>query len=81
VSAEQITYSWDDEQYNVSRFTDEAKLAFACLVESKQEITFLTRKITTLQAATITLSQKINSQLTDEMSITPEDHKDSETTN
>ncbi|SVB24494.1 uncharacterized protein METZ01_LOCUS177348 [marine metagenome] len=53
-------------------------MAFACLVESKQEINSLTRKITILQAATIALSQKINSQLDDEMLSTLGDHMDSE---
>ena len=78
MSTESIIYTRDNKQYTVNKFTDEAKTAFACLVESKQEINSLTRKITILQAATIALSQKINSQLDDEMLSTLGDHMDSE---
>ena len=78
MSTENIIYTRDNKQYAVKLFTDEAKVAFACLVESKQEINSLTRKITILQAATIALSQKINSQLDDEMLSTLGDHMDSE---
>ena len=78
MSTESIIYTRDNKQYTVNKFTDEAKMAFACLVESKQEIKSLTRKITILQAATIALSQKINSQLDDEMLSTLGDHMDSE---
>ena len=79
MSTESIIYTRDNKQYTVNKFTDEAKMAFACLVESKQEISLLTKRITILQAATITLSQKINSQLDDEMLSTLGDHMDSET--
>jgi len=79
VSTENIFYTRDSKQYTVNKFTDEAKMAFACLVESKQEISLLTKRITILQAATIALSQKINEQLSDEMLSTLGDHMDSET--
>ena len=79
MNTDKIIYTRDGKQYTVNKFTDEAKMAFACLVESKQEISLLTKKITILQAATITLSQKINSQLDDEMLSTLGDHMDSET--
>ena len=78
MSTENIIYTLDNKQYTVNKFTDEAKVAFACLVESKQEINLLTRKITILQAATIALSQKINEQLSDEMRSTLGDHMDRE---
>ena len=76
MSTENIIYTRDNKQYAVKLFTDEAKVAFACLVESRQEISSLTKKITILQAATIALSQKINEQLSDEMLSTLGDHID-----
>ena len=78
MNTDKIIYTRDGKQYTVNKFTDEAKMAFACLVESKQEISLLTKKITILQAAPITLSQIINSQLDDEMHSTFGDHMDSE---
>lgn len=70
MSDKKIIYSYGGKEYAVNKFTDESKIAFACLHESNQEINSLTRKITILQAAAVALSQKINEQLTDEMRTT-----------
>ena len=65
----QVIYAKDDSKYNVNNFTDEAKLSFTYLIEINQEVMALTKRITILQAASVTLSQKIDDQLTSDMVI------------
>jgi hypothetical protein len=65
----QVIYAKDDSKYNVNDFTDEAKISFTYLIEINQEVMALTKRITILQAASVTLSQKINDQLTSNMVI------------
>ena len=65
----QVIYAKDDSKYNVNNFTDEAKLSFTYLIEINQEVMALTKRITILQAASVTLSQKIDDQLTSNMVI------------
>mgnify|MGYP003147140729 CR=1 FL=1 len=65
----QVIYAKDDSKYNVNNFTDEAKISFTYLVEINQEVMTLTKRITILQAAFVTLSQKIDDQLTSNMVI------------
>ena len=65
----QVIYAKDDSKYNVNDFTDEAKISFTYLIEINQEGMALTKRITILQAASITISQKINDQLTSNMVI------------
>jgi|TARA_R110001583_G_C5442872_1_gene390036 hypothetical protein len=61
------TYTVDDRQYQVNRFTDEGKVAFNYLLEIGQEIKMLQRKVDILQAAGLTLRSKVEDQLTEEM--------------
>jgi hypothetical protein len=63
----EATYTVDDRQYQVSRFTDEGKLAFNYLLEIGQEIKMLQRKVDILQAAGLTLRTKVEDQLDNEM--------------
>ena len=63
----EATYTVDDRQYQVSRFTDEGKLAFNYLLEIGQEIQMLQRKVDILQAAGLTLRTKVEDQLDNEM--------------
>ena len=65
----QVIYAKDNSKYNVNNFTDEAKLSFTYLIEINQEVMALTKRITILQAASVTLSQKIDDQLTSNMVI------------
>jgi hypothetical protein len=65
----QVIYAKDDSKYNVNNFTDEAKLSFTYLIEINQEVMALTKRITILQAASVTLSRKIDDQLTSNMII------------
>lgn len=65
----QVIYAKDDSKYNVNDFTDEAKISFTYLIEINQEVMALTKRITILQAASITISQKIDDQLTSNMII------------
>ena len=65
----QVIYAKDNSKYNVNNFTDEAKLSFTYLIEINQEVMALTKRITILQAASVTLSQKIDDQLTSDMVI------------
>ena len=65
----QVIYAKDDSKYNVNNFTDEAKISFTYLIEINQEVMALTKRITILQAASVTLSQKIDDQLTSNMVI------------
>ena len=65
----QVIYAKDDSKYNVNNFTDEAKLSFTYLIEINQEVMALTKRITILQAASVTLSQKIDDQLASNMVI------------
>ena len=65
----QVIYAKDDSKYNVNNFNDEAKLSFTYLIEINQEVMALTKRITILQAASVTLSQKIDDQLTSNMVI------------
>ena len=65
----QVIYAKDDSKYNVNNFTDEAKISFTYLIEINQEVMALTKRITILQAASVTLSQKIDDQLTSDMVI------------
>jgi hypothetical protein len=67
MSDNKVIYTLDGDQYSVNSFSDEAKMAFACLVDANQEVQSLLKKQTILQAASISLSQKINGQLTDNM--------------
>ena len=67
MSDNKVIYTLDGDQYSVKSFSDEAKMAFACLVDANQEVQSLLKKQTILQAASISLSQKINGQLTDNM--------------
>ena len=67
MSANKVIYPLDGDQYSGNSFSDEAKMAFACLVDANQEVQSLLKKQTILQAASISLSQKINGQLTDNM--------------
>ena len=64
---QQLIYAKDDSRYNVNSFTDEAKMAFAYLVEINQEINMMTKRIAILRAASITLSQVVDDQLTSNM--------------
>ena len=66
---QQLIYAKDDSRYDVNSFTDEAKMAFAYLVEINQEINMMTKRIAILRAASVTLSQKIDDQLTGSMFI------------
>mgnify|MGYP003136101943 CR=1 FL=1 len=66
---QQLIYVKDDSRYNVNSFTDEAKMAFAYLVEINQEINMMTKRIAILRAAAITLSQVVDDQLTSNMLI------------
>ena len=61
------TYTVDDKQYQVDKFTDEGKLVFNYLVEIQQEINIFQKKIEILKAASITLNNKLNETLTDSM--------------
>jgi len=61
------TYTVDDRQYQVNRFTDEGKVAFNYLLEIGQEIKMLQKKVDILQAAGLTLRSKVEDQLTEEM--------------
>ena len=61
----QVIYVNKGSKYNVNNFTDEAKLSFTYLIEINQEVMTLTKRITILQAASVTLSQKIDEQLSD----------------
>tara|TARA_R110000751_G_scaffold8799_3_gene33879 strand:- start:400 stop:630 length:231 start_codon:yes stop_codon:yes gene_type:complete len=61
------TYTVDDKQYQVNRFTDEGKVAFNYLLEIGQEIKMLQRKVDILQAAGLTLRSKVEDQLAEEM--------------
>lgn len=61
------TYTVDDRQYQVNRFTNEGKVAFNYLLEIGQEIKMLQRKVDILQAAGLTLRSKVEDQLTEEM--------------
>ena len=65
----QVIYAKDDSKYNVNNFTDEAKISFTYLIEINQEVMALTKRITILQAASVTLGQKIDDQLTSTMII------------
>ena len=65
----QVIYAKDNSKYNVNNFTDEAKLSFTYLIEINQEVMALTKRITILQAASVTLSQKIDDQLASNMVI------------
>jgi|TARA_R100000656_G_scaffold31739_5_gene27643 hypothetical protein len=67
MSDNKVLYTLDGDQYSVNSFSDEAKLAFACLVDANREVNSLLKKKTILQAASVSLSQKINEQLTDGM--------------
>jgi len=61
------TYTVDDRQYQVDKFTDEGKIVFNYLVEIQQEINIFQKKIEILKAASITLNNKLNETLTDSM--------------
>tara|TARA_R100001369_G_scaffold6072_2_gene16619 strand:- start:45 stop:269 length:225 start_codon:yes stop_codon:yes gene_type:complete len=61
------TYTVDDKQYQVHKFTDEGKIVFNYLVEIQQEINIFQKKIEILKAASITLNNKLNETLTDSM--------------
>jgi len=66
---QQLVYAKDGSRYDVNSFTDEAKISFAYLVEINQEIIMLTKRIAILRAASVTLSQKVDDQLTNSMFI------------
>ena len=61
----QVIYVNKDSKYNVNNFTHDAKLAYSYLVEINQEVMTLTKRITILQAASVTLNKKIEEQLSD----------------
>lgn len=61
------TYTVDDRQYQVDKFTAEGKIVFNYLVEIQQEINIFQKKIEILKAASITLNNKLNETLTDSM--------------
>tara|TARA_R110002020_G_scaffold198231_2_gene399475 strand:- start:10822 stop:11118 length:297 start_codon:yes stop_codon:yes gene_type:complete len=65
-----IIYQHEGTQYNVSKFSDEGKLAFGYVVDVNQEINSLNKRADILQAAAVALSSKINSQLTADMQVT-----------
>ena len=66
---QQLVYAKDGSRYDVNSFTDEAKISFAYLVEINQEIIMLTKRIAILRAASVTLRQKVDDQLTGNMFI------------
>jgi len=70
---QQLIYAKDDSRYNVNSFTDEAKMAFAYLVEINQEINMMTKRIAILRAASVTLSQVVDDQLTSNMLVAEPD--------
>jgi hypothetical protein len=61
------TYTVDDRQYQVNKFSVEGKVAFSYLVDTQQEINILQKKIDILKAASITLNTKVDEQLDDSM--------------
>tara|TARA_R110002020_G_scaffold465660_1_gene687204 strand:- start:8 stop:280 length:273 start_codon:yes stop_codon:yes gene_type:complete len=69
----QVIYAKNNSKYNVNNFTDEAKISYAYIIEINQEIMALTKRITILQAASVTLGQKIDDQLTSDMVISDDD--------
>ena len=63
----QPTYTVEDRQYQVNKFSVEGKVAFSYLVDTQQEINILQKKIDILKAALITLNTKVDEQLDDSM--------------
>ena len=67
----QPTYTVEDRQYQVNKFSVEGKVAFSYLVDTQQEINILQKKIDILKAAPITLNTKVDEQLDDSMLTMP----------
>ena len=62
-----ILYENEGSQYEVSKFSKEGKTFLRYLIETNQEIKTMQKRIDILQAAGITLSNKIKEQLTNDM--------------
>lgn len=62
-----IIYENEGTQYEVSKFSNEGKTFFKYLIDINQEIGTLKRRIDILQAASITLNNKLKENLSEDM--------------
>lgn len=61
------TYEYEGTKYDASKFNDEGKTLFNYMVEIKREVNSLKRRMDILNAASITLNNKLRELLTDDM--------------
>ena len=64
---QKIIYENEGTKYDVTKFSSDGKAFFSYMVDVNKEIGTCKRRIDILQAASITLSSRLNEHLTDEM--------------
>lgn len=76
--AQKVIYSFEDKTYDVSKFTDEGKLAVVRFHKLNNKINIISDDLEDLKAASIIYKTTINNQLTDEMLADEEAAKETE---
>ena len=74
----QVTYTFDDVVYDVSKFSDDGKFYFQSILELNQEIGALNKKAEVLKAASLTFNTRIKDHLEDEMKVELPEEKTTE---